>query len=468
MANVNTWVEGSTGHVIVRLPAWLEADAFDDLRTLARERGLADLAGVLDGFNLPAVGRLVTTLTVGQLRELERPADRRVPRESLTQYWRLDLRARPEVIPDLVERLMRLPWVETAYPEPRMRVPDLAPRGKVADPALVDAQRAASGSGLSYPQGHLDPAPRGVGLLSVQQVPGGDGSSIALVDLEEGWTLGHVEFATATPTLLFGDNQPVAAYHGTAVLGVLVGSDDGRGIRGIVPAPRSIAVLSHHQGGTSLHVADAVLVASAATQPGDVVLVEVQTAVGEPIEVDPAAATAIRDITSVGRVVVLAAGNGNFHLDKLIDAQGALPFSPLGQVGHDTGSIMVGAAKSPVVNGGHERHPQSNYGSRVTCHAWGTRVFTAGGAGELTPGATPEKAYTGTFSNTSAAAAILAGVAALTQSMCSAATGTVLSSHELRALLSLPANGTPQVGAIGDLIGTMPDLAKLRGAIAAL
>ena len=62
------------------------------------------------------------------------------------------------------------------------------------------------------------------------------------------------------------------------------------------------------------------------------------------------------------------------------------------------------------------------------------------------------------FGGTSAASAIVAGVAAVVQGMHRAAHGTPLAAATLRALLADPSLGTPQHTPSARLIGPMPDL----------
>jgi hypothetical protein len=84
-------------------------------------------------------------------------------------------------------------------------------------------------------------------------------------------------------------------------------------------------------------------------------------------------------------------------------------------------------------------------------------VATTGGYG-LGPPAGKNRSYTDSFDGTSAASAIIAGVAILTQEMTKKKTGGQhLLPEEMRALLSNWSNGTGVIGPKGQ-IGVMPDL----------
>jgi hypothetical protein len=100
----------------------------------------------------------------------------------------------------------------------------------------------------------------------------------------------------------------------------------------------------------------------------------------------------------------------------------------------------------------------SNFGSRIDCYAWGENVTTtwSDAAGVKTG----PMAYTGVFSGTSAAAAIVAGAALSVQGMAQSVLGFRLSPGQLRAILSDPnpmINTRPANWPV-DRIGVMPNL----------
>lgn len=444
-----------SGFVVVRLQPDLPPGSAATLRAHAEDLGLAALAALLERLGDPPATRLVQVLEPERLLALERRAAGSPwpPLHSLTQYWRIDARLLDIAPEALAERVRRLPAVDHAYAE------------AVTWPAGVHADDDP----LSPLQGYLDPAPAGIDARWAWSRPGGDGAGIGFVDVEEGWWLGHeavARWGLAGP--LAGDNRNLADRrdHGVAVLGVVAGADDAAGTVGIAPNVRSAQVSSVYRAATddANRIADALVAAVAAGQPGDVVVVEMQKGNPPlPVEAEPDVLDAIRLASALGLVVVEAAGNGWQSLD-----------ARLGAAHPPSGAIVVGAA-APALStwtpagataqvAGHGRISESNHGARVDCYAWGRGVATAG-YGDLTPGADPARTYTGAFSRTSAATAIVAGAAVLTQAMYRAATGTLLSPGQLRAVLADPANGTPHVPAGARTIGHMPDLRRVAAAL---
>jgi hypothetical protein len=234
---------------------------------------------------------------------------------------------------------------------------------------------------------------------------------------------------------------------------------------GIAPRLDRVLVASHFKQ-KGYYVVDALAAVGTVVRSGDVVLLEVQRA-GLPTETQLADFDAIRFVAGVaspdpgiGAVVVEAAGNGDDTDGVDLDVpQGAPAAGTQWWAGRtaDSGAILVGAGRSQAVNGGHECRRESNFGVGVHCHAWGDGVVTAAAAG-----------YLKGFGGTSAASAIVAGVAAVLQGMHRAAHGVPLGATALRALLADPATGTPQRTPPDHPVGSMPDLRKLAAAIGAV
>jgi hypothetical protein len=180
-----------------------------------------------------------------------------------------------------------------------------------------------------------------------------------------------------------------------------------------------------------------------------------------PAEIDTLVADAIRLASSQDIIVVEAAGNGYSDLAEWEDATGMHTLDR-GNPGEffDSGAIMVGACRSAVEGtpSGHTRSAWSNYGARVDCYAWGQDVWTTSGSvGE-------NDLYTDSFSATSSATAIIAGVCAVVQSWYKEQNGGVpMTPAQMRAILSDPAKGTPQTTQHipSKPIGVMPDLRKI-------
>ncbi|MEV7010047.1 S8 family serine peptidase [Streptosporangium sp. NPDC051022] len=282
------------------------------------------------------------------------------------------------------------------------------------------------------------------------------------------WNLCHEEFAGRVATgavvqvpALFGDpcstDSPVG--HGTAAAGIIAAQDDnGLGLAGIAPH----ATL--HVSGTSLP--DAVAYATANSNPGDVILYEIQVGSGGhwyPWELDGSVYDQTVLATAAGVTVVEAAGNGGDNLDSTTD-----PYATTIMGRPDSGALMVGAGAPPAPGGTNctgstppaERTAMwfSTYGSRVDVQAYGACVASLGtpGGHDLNPSETnPNKMYTGTFSGTSSASAVMAGTVAALQGVAKAASG-VLTPAQVRDTLKL--TGTAQPTGDPHHIGPQPNL----------
>lgn len=295
-------------------------------------------------------------------------------------------------------------------------------------------------------QGYLDPAPDGIDAEFAWAFPGGDGAGQNVVDLEQGWTLNHEDLNAHGATLLFGTLVNTSRPHGTAVLGEICAVDNTRGCVGIAPNVASVNVVSH--SGMTNTIPNAILAAIDSLPFGGVLLLEVQINF-LPAETVPASFETIRLATALGIVVVEAAGNGGDNLD-LFTAGGVQVLNRTSASFRDSGAIMVGAATSTVP---HQRDPDSNFGSRIDCYAWGDSVVSTSSdaAGSTTQ-------YTTSFSNTSAASPIITGAALIVQGVAEANLGYRFGPWQVRALLSNPATGTASNNPPIDRIGVMPNL----------
>jgi hypothetical protein len=307
-------------------------------------------------------------------------------------------------------------------------------------------------------QTYLNAAPQAVDALAAWQEAGGGGLNVRVADIEQGWTPNHEEFPA--PISVNGHNH---AYmdHGTRVLGVVAAAQNGVGGQGIAYRAQARAV-SEWRTATVHNVPDAIIYAANNLRAGDILLIETQLMVNRrrwPVEVETANYHAVRVATAKGISVVEPAGNGYELGDGAVVVSNLRDFvhQTYGRVldpgdanGRDSGAIMVGAGNSRAP---HNRTALSNYGDRVDCFAWGENVYTAssGLAGAST------NCYTSNFGGTSAASAIIAGVAASVQGMARAAAGNwTFDPWPLRSLLSDPTSGTP--AAPSAQIGVMPNL----------
>ncbi len=330
-------------------------------------------------------------------------------------------------------------------------------------------------------QRHLEAAPLGIDARWAWSQPGAEGAGVLWADVEHDWNLGHEDL----PPIAWGGGIASGAYreHGTAVAGVIAAVHDNcRGGAGIAPAAAGhvfspLRVYTDEHGASLEFVlADAIYAAADVLRPGDVLLIEAQVRSPDgadvpmylPAEVEPSVFQAIEEATSHGIIVVEAAGNGSALLDawKHPDTD-ETPFARIPRKGEaqdlahlyvaDSGAILVGAGTSGLARDGGpptgvhhrfgaDRTDGSNYGRRVDCYAWGEDVTTCG-----------EHGYLSMFGGTSAAAAIIAGAAAVINGARRARNLAPIEALEMRALLR-DGPGTLCAEPDVDLINRMPDL----------
>jgi len=336
---------------------------------------------------------------------------------------------------DIVRQLNALNEVEIAYLE-----------GGPTPPPVNAADDPRSGN-----EGYLDAAPGGIDARWAWDLA--DGTGIGFVDMERGWLLNHEDLVAAGITLISGLNQDFPG-HGTAVLGEVAAVDNQIGGIGIAPGC-SARVVSQWRTATNYGTAAAILSAVDVMSPGDVLLLEAQTAQGGlnnvPVEVEAAVFDAISHATSQGIVVVEAAGNGSHDLDTFTDSAGKRVLNRSSSDFKDSGAIMVGAASSAAP---HSRLGFSNFGSRIDCFAWGENIDTTGDGWQ----GNSTTAYTTSFGGTSGASPIVTGAALLLQSWRRTAKKQVYGPASIRLLLSNSGINTPSADPPNDRIGVMPDL----------
>lgn len=294
-------------------------------------------------------------------------------------------------------------------------------------------------------QGYLGKAPEGIDALWAW-AQGGDGTGVQIVDVERAWNFRHEDLADFFGGVVGG--QPIDCLrernHGTAILGILSGDDNGFGVKGIAPSANVRAISIRAPGfpealvpGTAetsaaIHSAADLLTNNGLVHDtGHIILLELQREGPEgyriPIEWWPDDLAAIRYATSLGLIVVAAAGNGDANgvgarLDHARFDAGPPGFpagwtNPFRRGAADSGAIIVGAGSPPVGRHGRDRSrvAYSNYGSMLDAQGWGYEVVTAG-YGCLN-GGLEEHWYTNGFGGTSAAAAMITGALACVQSV---------------------------------------------------
>jgi hypothetical protein len=380
---------------------------------------------------------------------------------------------------ELARKLRACADVETAYVKP-IATPPLAPR--IARPAAAPTAPTPSFEKL---QGYLGPAPNGVAAEFAAGQPGGDGLGVHVIDIEGAWNLLHEELAgrcrQVGGTMI--DDQGWRN-HGTAVLGILAGPSDGRGVTGIA-RNCSVAVFSQFDSTLQSQSASAIVAAADQLKAGDILLLEMhrpgprnQFANRDdqlgfiPVEWWEEDFLAIQYATAKGIIVIEAGGNGNEWLDDVLYDTPADGFSstwrnPFRRGAVDSGAILVGAGAPPPGTNGMSYGPNcsrlsfSNYGSAVDAQGWGEQV-TSCGYGDLQDG-DESVWYTKLFSGTSSASPMIAGVVACLQGNRLAAGKRPLTFAQARALLR--ATGTPQAsgpnGPATQRIGNRPDLTAL-------
>jgi len=465
-----------SGFVILRLSAALDPGDEPDLHEHAQALRLGSLVELLDALGRPPTRRAITSVAPRELLQLEEQAKDGPlpPLQSLTRYWRVDVRRLPQRPAAIAEQLSGLGGVELAYAETVF-----------SDPAIAATTVMNPRNGE---QRYLDNAPTGISARWAWTQPGGEGQGVGLADIEQGWHFGHPDLL-CPPSTLINITVPVPGHpelppvrlinrhgmgsyighHGTGVVGIIAANDNDVGVIGIAPSLRSLHAAPIFDGTNVVDVANALTGASSAMRRGDVLLLEVQSGDEEdplPAETDDLVFHAIRLATSLGRTVVEPAGNGNIGLSTWRPNVGSRRLIP-GHRTWDSGAIMVGACQTSPANLAEPDGPislrrtaTSNYGKRVNCFAWGERVTTCR-VGR--PGRSASF-YTAEFGGTSSAAAIIAGAAVLTQSMNLARRpGRPLSPGQMRSMLSASANGTQQRPATATKrIGSMPDLRMIK------
>lgn len=344
----------------------------------------------------------------------------------------------------VLARLLTDPGVEQAFIAPEVTLATQE-RGVRTDESCP----ITTPSFESY-QGYLGPAPHGIDAPAAWR-RGQRGAGVWFADIEGGWNDEHEDLPGDRIKHVGGTKfrDPMWRAHGTAVLGEVVGRDNGKGVVGI--APDVERVFTSSIGGTT--VANAIDVAAKNLRAGDVLLIELQGGGPRgryvPVEYWDDVFDAIKAATKRGVVVIEAAGNGGEDLDH------ATYKRKFDRAKRDSGAIMVGAGGPP--RGGYadrERLDFSNYGGRVDVQGWGRKVATLD-YGDLQACSGADRHYTGEFSGTSSASPIVAGAAVIVQGVAKSR-GRLLAPVEIRDLLRT--TGTPQLGDTSEQIGPRPDL----------
>ena len=282
-----------------------------------------------------------------------------------------------------------------------------------------------------------------------------------VADVEYGWQRDHEDLGELPTAFAWGWDSELYAFHGTSVLGMLRATRNGLGVDGAVG--NSVLVISPFSDETTYDVGAAVLAARDLLSAGDVLLIEQQGEVdGDycPIEIDPGVYAAIERATNAGITVVEPGGNGGQDLD---DPRWEGVFD---RDQGDSGAVLVGGGASPTssLDTRSWTSSGSSYGSRLDVQGWYDSVVTAtngeyGQANLWYPDEDPTRAYTDSFSGTSAAAPMVAAVALIAQDVRTERTGAPWSPADLREVLV--STGLPQPVEQTEHIGPQPNLRTL-------
>jgi len=308
-------------------------------------------------------------------------------------------------------------------------------------------------------QTYLQPAvSNGYDALYAWTQPGGDGSNVKLIDIEYDWYYAHEDLLKSSSDILWGVNQNLfgtSLDHGTASLGVSGALSNSYGMKGIV-YNANIKMISSLNASATWLLHDAISYAVSNTSPGDVILLEQQASAGGtfcPVEYWALFYSPIANAAALNRIIIEPAGNGFSDLDVLATWGNLFQRSY-----RDSGAIMVGAGTAA----NRSKVNFSDYGSRVDIQGWGDWSVASLGYGDLT-GTVLSNEYTKSFSGTSSASALSAGVAASVESYAKTRYGFYLPSLVLRS--NLVNNGIAQTFGPAGNIGPLPNLGNSFTAI---
>lgn len=393
----------------------------------------------------------------------------------------------------LAEKFRELSLIHSAYIKPGAELPFI-------DKGIEPFHGPPPGSitpDFTARQRYLNAATAGIDARYAWTQRGGSGEGVNIIDIEGAWRFSHEDLKENQGGLVGGVSVSQLKWrkHGTAVLGMLGGNYNGFGITGICPDAnvRTVSIFANSNGDPSPYWSSAAAIRLAADMlhPGDIILIELHqpgpavdfqeneiTQVGYiPVEWWPCDLAAIMYATSRGIIVVEAGGNGQQNLEAAIYCKnpdpphGPFPAwwrNPFRRDPIDSGAILVGAGVPPdfgdPLRPDRSRLEFSNYGNVIDTQGWGDDVVTCGGGNDLYGNAEEDRWYTGGFSGTSSAAAMITGALACLQGILRAK-GKILKPATARDILRDEQLGSPQQSSpffpASQRIGPRPDLRKL-------
>jgi Subtilase family len=441
------------------------------LAEIARELGIEPLSAMLERWGKLASSQLMPNRSILSQVNRKHPVFEMSPDESLglAGFFTIDVGKLSEAEQNQVlEGLKSLKGiVESAAFESKYRG--------------ANKQRAGShGPIYRRAQTYLD-------ALGVRSPDEGEWFGVGFATLDQGWNLDHESLKHIPPPVLFPSGFEAQAYgktltHGTSVLGICVGGGKIQGIaKGAAVKALLFATDTQAIAETILGFVNAAGLDSLAF--GDILLIEIEqdgVAGGLPLEVQPAIMKAIRRAVSEGIVVIEVAGNGTntlgssrvgWDLDVIAKKPEMAPAweTKDGSASVDSGAILVsgcvprGRARPKT----YDADPELNFGTRIDCYGWGSGVLAPGDDDPPTAPKLPaangdyDITYDCGFNGTSAAAAMVTGLALAIQRMAWQELGHPLSPTQLRALLRDPRCGVPVRG-VGKPTRVVPHLASIR------
>jgi outer membrane biosynthesis protein TonB len=382
----------------------------------------------------------------------------------------------------LADDLRELESVEAAYVKPPAE-PPLINRGTPPNPDEAPPVTPD----LLASQVYLGAAPGGVEALWAHTQQGGKGTGIRIIDIEGAWRFDHEDLTQVQGGVVGGTQSGDIGWrnHGTAVIGVFGGDENGLGVTGIAPGAntRAISIFGAGQGS-----AKAIRDAADLLNAGEIILIELhrpgprhnfQTRDDQlgyiAVEWWEDDWAAIRYATNKGVIVVEAAGNGAENLDDALYSVRPAGFpaawtNPFNRANRDSGAIVVGAGAPPPGTHGRDHGPDrsrldfSNFGALVDAQGWGREVTTTG-YGWLQGGSDERLWYTDQFSGTSSASPVVVGAVACVQGNRVARGLALFTPAQMRN--KLRTTGSVQTDAPGrpatQRIGNRPNLKSLLG-----
>ncbi len=440
-------LESSIAHVVVKFRDDYEVRKYSNKLFSKNRKSISEASIILSPYLDFRMNNLFSSFSEKELdnERTKLQYSSRMELADLNSYYQIEVTSISEA-QQLIDRLNRLISVEIAYAQP------------TPEPA-VDISPPTPDYTAS--QTYLYAAPAGVDAIYANLQPGGDGTGVKIIDIEGAWRDSHEDLEKAAGQLIGGPMLDGIGWrnHGSAVLGELIGGDNGYGVRGICPGA-DIGMISF----ATLSVAEAIYTGVDNLSRGDLILIELQ-APGPHfnfqvradqkgyvcMEYWPANYDAMLYAWAKGIVVVEAAGNGAEDFDDF-----AIYGSLFDTTYRNSHALIVGAGYQSGHASDLERISYSNYGERVNLQGYASGVYTAGYGLLFNGGNDEDQYYTATFGGTSAAAPIVTGSAACLQGFYKNLYSSPLTSDNIRDILV--ANGTGQLGNTDEHIGPRPDL----------